>query len=427
MQRRDLMKLAAATGGAALAGPALAACTSGSRSGSSNGELLLWTHSAGNPNELAVLDRIIETFNADHDDYSVKRESFPQDAYNDTVNAASLSGNLPDALTVDGPNVPNWAWAGYLQPLDLPAEVTDKFLPSTLGVFQDQLYSVGHWEAACAIFARESVLESTGIRIPTIAEPWSREEFDEALERVVTDGGYQWAVDFATADIGEWYPYAYSPFLQSFGGDLIDRSTYTSADGALNGPEAVEWATWFQSLFTNRLASMESPAGVEDFNQGKAAFAYMGNWGALQAMELYDDVLFLPPPDFGNGPTIGGGSWQLAVTSSADPAGANAFMATALSDEFVADFANQTGLIPATDGAAELTDHYGSSGDLRSFMEYSREYAVLRPETPAYTVIASVFTQYCGDIIHGGDVQRTLDTAVAEIDADINANSGYGF
>jgi multiple sugar transport system substrate-binding protein len=31
--------------------------------------------------------------------------------------------------------------------------------------------------------------------------------------------------DVGMAWTGEWYPYAFSPFLQSFGGDLIDRST----------------------------------------------------------------------------------------------------------------------------------------------------------------------------------------------------------
>jgi multiple sugar transport system substrate-binding protein len=425
MQRRRLLSLAAAGGGAALAYPALAACTAAG--GSSDGSLMLWTHSAGNEAELGVTDAIIKAFNDGQDTYTAERESFPQDAYNDTVNAAALSGDLPDLLTVDGPNVPNWAWAGHLQPLDVPAEITDEFLPSTLGIFQDQVYSVGHWEAACSIFARESVLTANGIRIPDMDQPWTREEFDDALARIKSGTDYKWAVDFGTADIGEWYPYAYSPFLQSFGGDLVDRSGFKTAAGALNGPEALAWGQWFQGLFTGGLANPEAPIAAEDFLQGKAAMAYMGNWGALQAMDAYDDVLFLPPPDFGAGPKIGGGSWQWAVTSAADAAGANSWMETALSDEFVAEFANQTGLIPATDAAAELTEHYASDGDLRMMMEYSRNYAVLRPETPAYTVIASVFTQYTGDIIHGGDVQQALDAAVEEIDADIEANSGYGF
>jgi len=425
MQRRNIFRLAAATGGAALTAPALAACTASGAS--SDGELTLWAHNAGSPLEIAVTEDIIKTFNGAQDTYKATLESFPQDVYNDTVNAAALSGDLPDLLTVDGPNVPNWAWAGHLQVLDVPADITDKFLPSVLGKFQGELYAVGHWEAACSIFARQSVLEQAGVRIPTMEQPWGREEFDEALQRLVTDGGYQYALDLSTADTGEWYPYAYSPFLQSFGGDLIDRDTYLKADGALNGAEGLAWGQWFQSLFTTGLANVESPGGAEDFMQGKAAMSFAGNWSALPAIDLYDDMLFLPPPDFGNGPKIGGGSWQWAVTSAADAAGANSWMETALSDEFVADYANQTGLIPATDAAAELTEHYGVEGDLRMMVDYSKAYAVLRPETPAYTVIASVFGQYTADIIHGGDVQEALDAAVSEIDADIEANSGYGF
>ena len=38
---------------------------------------------------------------------------------------------------------------------------------------------------------------------------------------------------------GEWYPYAFSPLLQSFGGDIVDRSTYKSAEGALNSDAAL--------------------------------------------------------------------------------------------------------------------------------------------------------------------------------------------
>ncbi|RRR97511.1 extracellular solute-binding protein [Glycomyces terrestris] len=425
MQRRRFFQLAAASGGAALAGPALTACSA--RGGSADGELLLWSHNAGSPLEIEVTESIIEAFNGSQDAYTATLEPFPQDVYNDTVNAAALSGDLPDLLTVDGPNVANWAWAGHLQPLALDAAVTDRFLPSVLGRFQDELYAIGHWEAACSVFARQSVLEAAGVRIPTMEQPWTREEFDDALLQVAGSGGYQYAIDFSTADTGEWYPYAFSPFLQSFGGDLIDRETHLSAAGVLNGPEALAWGQWFQGLFTSGLANVESPGGAEDFMQGKAAMAFHGNWGALAAADLYDDVLYLPPPDFGAGPKIGGGSWQWAVTSTADGAGANEWLATAVSDEYVAEYANRTGLIPATDAAAELTEHYGTDGKLRMMVDYSKAYAVLRPETPAYTVIASVFGQYTGDIIHGGDVQESLDAMVAEIDADIESNAGYGF
>jgi hypothetical protein len=37
------------------------------------------------------------------------------------------------------------------------------------------------------------------------------------------------------------------PFIQSFGGDLIDRTDFQSADGVLNGPESVEALEWFRA------------------------------------------------------------------------------------------------------------------------------------------------------------------------------------
>ena len=46
---------------------------------------------------------IIADFNASQSDWKVVLEQFPQAAYNDSVTAAALAGNLPDILDVDGP------------------------------------------------------------------------------------------------------------------------------------------------------------------------------------------------------------------------------------------------------------------------------------------------------------------------------------
>ena len=97
------------------------------------------------------------------------------------------------------------------------------------------------------------MLDENGIRIPTIDEPWTEDEFDAALATLKA-AGYETPIDIGAEDTGEWWPYAYSPMLQSFGGDLIDRDTMLTADGALNGPEAVAWGEWFQGLFENGYA-----------------------------------------------------------------------------------------------------------------------------------------------------------------------------
>lgn len=391
-------------------------------------ELTMWTHSAGNPAELEVYERIIAEFNESQDQYAVVMESFPQGAYNDAIVAGAAAGDLPCLLDMDGPIVPNWAWAGYIQPLGLDPAITDSLLPTAVGRYQDEIYSAGYWDAALSIFARESVLTENGIRIPTTDDPWTIEEFDEALV-TLQGAGYATPLDIGAEDTGEWWPYAYSPMLQSAGGDLIDRDTMLSADGTLNGPEAVEFFTWFQSAFERGLTSDGGTIGNEEFNADEVAMSYTGVWNAMGSLEAVgDDLLILPPPDFGNGPVIGGASWQWGISSECNSLeGAQAYLEFSFADEYIADFADKQVVIPATAGAEELSENFGEGDPLQPFVELSQLYALERPPTPAYAVISSVFERAAKDIMNGADIQSTLDQAVQEIDTNIESNDGYGF
>jgi len=393
--------------------------------------LSMWYHGAGNEVERGILLGIIEDFNASQSDWVISLEEFPQISYNESVTAAAVAGNLPDIIDVDGPVMPGWAWAGYLAPLSLPDGTLDNFLPGSIGVWNEQVYSVGLWDAAVAIFARRSVLEANSIRIPSLEEPWTGEEFDAALVTLQGTGEFEYAFDPGMAWTGEWYPYAFSPLLQSFGGDLIDRTTYLTAENVLNGEAAVAWGEWWQSLFARGLAPLTQDSADRDtgFIDGRYAIQWNGNWAALGALEAFgDDLLFLPAPDFGGGSTIGAASWQFGVSAASEHQdGANAFIAFALQDEYLAAFSNGIGLIPATSTAAAMTENYAPGGPLEVFYELSLQQAVLRPPTPGYANIALAFEKAAADIANGADVQDSLDEAVDTIDADIEANGGYGF
>jgi multiple sugar transport system substrate-binding protein len=413
-----------------LAAYALAAQTLGLGAAHAQTPLTMWYHGAGNEVESAIINQIVADFNASQSDWSVSLESFPQGAYNDSVVAAALAGNLPDILDVDGPVMPNWAWAGYMQPLPLDEAVIADFLPGTKGYWDGQLYSIGLWDAAVALVTRQSTLDALGLRTPTLAQPWTRAEFMAALDAAKAAGEWEYAFDPGMAWTGEWYPYAFSPFLQSFGGDIVDRSTYQSADGVLNGDAAIEFGEWWQSLFADGYApgTSQDPAARDNgFIEGRYAFSWNGNWAALNALNAFDDTLFLPAPDFGNGPKIGAASWQFGVSGTSEhPDGAAAFIEFALQDDYLAAFSNGIGLIPATASAAAMTENYAEGGAMAVFFELSEAQALVRPVSPGYVVQAKVFEKALADIANGADVADTLDAAVDEIDADIERNGGYG-
>ena len=394
--------------------------------------LSLWYHGAGNDEERAVILQIIEDFNASQGEYVVEIEDFPQATYNESIVAAALAGDLPDIIDMDGPVMPNWAWAGYLQPLDLDPGALDGFLPGAIGEWDGEIYSVGLWDAAIAMYARQSVLEDNGIRIPTLDEPWTGEEFDAALETLQATGDFEFAFDPGMAWTGEWYPYAFSPMLQSYGGDIIDRSTMLTAEGVLNGDEAIAFGEWWQSIFERELAPGTSQDGADrdtGYIDGRYALQWNGNWAANPALEAYgDDQLFLPAPDFGNGPKIGAASWQFGISADSEHAdGANAFIEFAIQPKYSAAFSDVLGLAPTTLEAAAMTENYAPGGPLEVFFGLSQAQALIRPPTPAYLSAALTFEKAMADIANGADVIDALDAAVDEIDADIEANGGYGF
>ena len=287
------------------------------------------------------------------------------------------------------------------------------------------------WDAAISLYARQSTLDELGLRTPTLDAPWTGDEFMAALDAAKASGKYEYAFDPGMAWTGEWYPYAFSPFLQSFGGDIVDRSTYQTAEGALNGDAAMAFGEWWQKLFADGYApgTSQDPADRDSgFIDGKYAFQWNGNWAAVATMDGgVDDVMFLPAPDFGNGSKIGAASWQFGISASCENAeGAAAFIKHATQDEYLAAFSDGIGLIPATASAAAMTENYAEGGSLAVYFGLSEAQAMLRPVSPGYVVAAKVFEKAMADIANGADVADTLDAAVDEINADIETNGGYG-
>lgn len=392
-------------------------------------QIKVWRHDTGDT-EMSAGAASVERFNRSQKQWKVVVEALPQGSYTEAITAASLVGQLPCVIAIDQPTVPNFAWAGHVRALDdlLPHAAVERLLPGARGTYKDKLYSVGQFDVVLALFSRRSQLNRLGVRVASMEQPYTAQEFRAILDKVKRQGGYRFPVDLNGRAKGEWLSYAYSPWLQSAGVDLIDRIGYTRVDGILNSPQAVEVGRYYGDLFKDRLAE-RNPADEHAFEQGRSLFHYTGSWKAREyAARFGDDLVVMPPPDFGRGPKIGAGSWQWAITRNCPtPAGAAAYLAHLVSPREMAELSRETGLVPASQEAAALTRHFRPGGDWRVYFEFAERYAVPRPATPAYPAISAAFEKAMADLRGGKDAAEALDEAVEAIDHNVRRNNGYGF
>ncbi|MEM8800706.1 MAG: sugar ABC transporter substrate-binding protein, partial [Pseudomonadota bacterium] len=98
-----------------------------------------------------------------------------------------------------------------------------------------------------------------------------------------------------------------------------------------------------------------------------------------------------------------------------------------LSDAEVAAISDATGLIPVTEGRADLSQYYHRSGPRRIFYDYVKTYGKRRPETPAFPFISSIFFKTTRNLRDGQNARDALDDAVDAIEPNIRDNRGFGF
>lgn len=393
-------------------------------------EIKAWVHSGRAAERRTIADQV-KRFNAGQPRIHVTLTIIPEGDYNAQVQAAALAGDLPDALEFDGPFVYNYVWQGRLVPIGryLPGALKSDLLPSIVrqGTYRGRLYSVGVYDSGLGLYARRSMLKAVAARIPAgPADAWTVQEFEQILKRLAQRDPDGQVLDLKLNYKHEWYTYAFSPPIESAGGDLIDRGDYQSADGVLNGPSSVTALTHIQSWIKD--GYVDPDVDDDAFVAGRVALSWAGHWEYRRYARAYGgDLVLLPLPDFGRGTRTGQGSWNWGVTRHSEhPGAAAAFIKFLLRPAEVLKMSDANAAVPATRTAIARSRFYAPSRPLRLFaLQLMNGYAVPRPRTPAYPVITAAFQQAFDDIRNGAAVKKALDAAVAVIDQDIHDNQGY--
>ena len=392
------------------------------------------THEEINSPELGVLKKAAETFNRHQHTYRIEIITAPALSinYESWVRREATAGTLPCLLDFDGPLLAAFAWPKYLQTIDqfVTPELLRDFLPSIVaqGTYQGRLYSLGQFDSGVGLWGNRRYLHAAGVRIPTLTSPWSLAEFEQALAKLTALDSVDYALNLGLYNGGEFYSYAYSPILQGFGGDLIDRRSYRTARGVLDGPQSVEamkhFQSWVQKGWVQAVFSR-----ADDFEKGKTALSWTGHWGyRFYHKALGKDLVLMPLPNFGRGIKTGMGSWTWGISSTChEPAGAWAFLAHLLSPKEIVRMTNINYAMPARRSALAQSPLYGPQGPLRLFVRQLEVGGIPRPTTPAYSTISAAFEEAIDNIVVGDDVQSALSKAVDIIDQTIAVHRGYPY
>ena len=414
--------------GALLGG--LTACGGGDAAVTQQDRLLIWAHE-GKQVEVQVLREQVAAFRQLHPAADIQLQFIPEADYHAQVQAAAIAGKLPDLLDLDGPYAANYAWKGWLQPLEerLPRELAERLLPSmrAQGRWRQSFWCVGPFDSGLGLYVNTARLPA-GSELPmTPADAWQAGAFTALLEQLATAeraAGEDGAVlDLRLNDRGEWWPYAFAPVIWSAGARLVGDDG--RASGVLDAPAAVDAMQEVQAWIGDGLVDANTAGRA--FVEGRVAFSWSGHWDYPRYAEaLGDDLALMPLPDFGAGSVTGQGSWAWAITAAAaDPDLAAAFIAFQLQDEPVLAMTAANGAVPATTTAVATSSLYGPDGPLALFAQQLAERARPRPVTPAYPVITDAFQEACAALRSGADMHAALQRAAARIDRDHADQRGY--
>ncbi len=365
------------------------------------------------------------------DDVTVKIEPIP--GYNDAIQAAWMSQDMPDVIMIDGPNMANYVWSGMIKPIDemVSQDTLDQILPGLIqqGTYSPtkRIYMLADGDSSVALWANKKYLQQAGVTIPqSVEQAWTYEEFTQVLEKLSKVEGVKWPLDLKLNYEGEWNTYGFYPWVKSDGGDIIDQKKW-KADGAINSKGSIDALEKIQSWMKKGYIVPPTAGDNRFYGDKSAALSWVGNWMWRPHSEsLGDDLVLIPAPKFGQNAYSPNGSWGWAVpsTTSNDQEIAK-FLNFALSKDQVAEWSKYTGYIPARRDSLPLAPMYGENGPMHILAEQAQSIALVRPVHPAYPVITGEFGKAVKNILDGADVTESLNKAARVIDNDIEDNMGY--
>lgn len=335
-----------------------------------------------------------------------------QPEYVQKLEAAAAAGQLPAMTAVRAINVGQLAARNVLKPFGPEAmavlgdDVGSAFPEDlwALGEYKGERYSIPLDVNPLIMFYNKDLFEQAGIEPPG-AEPWTREQFEDALAKLE-------AINVTPLSLGTAFQAAalWQALIRQYGGALTDEAGTTATYNSDAGVKALERIKELRDKYTPDVSGTGDPE-VNVFKQGNVGMTFHGPWWISDLAKL-DFVGFAPLPTIGDQPATWGGSHQLALTSD-DP---TTQAAAAVWIKWLSENSSQwakAGQVPARTSAREDPELTTIAPPIANILESANTVVILPPvpalEPALWDQFGPVIDAYlAGDVT---DAKAALDEA----------------
>lgn len=383
--------------------------------------LTFWRNS-GNDSENSAYDKLVASFNEAHPNIKVEMSPIPYADYDTKLRTSIASGNPPDIMAIDGPNMASYAQAGALQPLtayfkkdgnleDIPESTIATY------TYNNEIYMAPLTESSIALFYNKKMFEAKGIPLPSKnpEEPWTWDQVLDAAKKLNDPAKGVYGIDpaqgFGNAGATAYFKY---PIIWQFGGEIMSPDGTTSK-GYLDKPETKKALQFFSNLYNkDKVSSLEYPP--DPFPNNQLAMTVDGSWSLgnyadkFPNFKLGEDYDIAPLPKETQ-QAVANGSWSLAISSKSKNAEAAwQFVNWVTGTDGAKTYCSITKDIPARYSVAKEFPELGQYPK-NIFVVQNQKFGRPRPITPIFPQMSEAVNKMIEEVTIAG---RNVDAAVAD-------------
>ncbi|MCX6072279.1 MAG: sugar ABC transporter substrate-binding protein [Chloroflexi bacterium] len=386
----------------------------------------------GAPEELAVWNQIVQDFQAQQPNITVKVEVSDWEAYWEKLKTMLAASTPPDLFAMDAPLYLDYQSRGVLknlQPyLDQNPDLLKDVYPQTLEAYKlaDGYYGLPRDFQTIVLFYNKDMFDAAQVAYPTA--DWTYDDLRSAAKQLTLDTNSDGKIEQYGFYSDLWdMELIWSEAIWAYGGDILsaDHTKTLIAEP----PARQAWQVFYDMMFTDKSMPDTTTAaqfGGDPFQAGAAAMTSIGHWAVpgYNAVNFKWDVAPMPKGPAGPATSVNSAGFVVAQGSK-HPDEAFEFI------KFVLSSAGQTRLtelgfaIPVLKSVAESDTFLKQPGpgiDQQVFLD-SLAFARMKPVFKGYDEWSATVGDGMAVIWTGEkDLNTTLDEVVPAADEVLAKN-----